>query len=136
MTPGKSTDYIKLRQRLRIARECVAERQNLTDFAEKCGITTAAAIYYLKRNSPCSYDALKDGHRRSALHPFKVLNRLRVLSRHKTKAAAAKELGVTLVCLRMFVSRYAPDGIEDALEDYEEAYGTPLFDQANGRAAA
>ncbi len=129
-------NYIKLRQRLRLARECVSEGLNLTDFAERAGISTQSAMMYLRRHSPATHEALRDGHRKSSLHPLRVLHRLRVISRHKTGQSAAKELGVTQQAISMFIKRYCPDGVEEALQDYEEAYGTPLFGNQPQEAAA
>ncbi len=128
--PTDSESYLLKRQRLRVAREVISEQGNVTDFANAIGISLTGAIYYLRRNSPDTLDALKDGHRRVALHPLRVLHRLRVLSKSKTKAAAAKKLGLSQPGIFMFIKRYAPDGVEEALADYEEAYGAPLLEEA------
>ncbi len=133
MKPGKSTDYIKLRKRLKIAREIVSEGGNCADFARAIGISPPAVLVYLRKYAPEYLEALKDGHRRNALHPLRVLHRLRVIAKHRTKIAAARELGISSGCLHMFIKRYCQDGIAETLADYEEAYGAPLFE---GRAAA
>jgi len=136
MKPGRSTDYIKLRKRLKIAREIISEGGNCADFAKAIGVTPPAVTVYLRKYAPEHLEALKDGHRRNVLHPLRVLHRLRVLKKHRTKIAAARELGVSSNCLHMFIARYCEDGIDATLADYEEAYGAPLLEAANGRAAA
>ena len=91
--PTDSESYLLKRQRLRVAFEIISEQGNLTDFANAIGISLPGAIYYLRRNSPDTLEALKDGRRRIALHPLRVLHRLRVISQSKTKLAAAEKLG-------------------------------------------
>ncbi|NQZ47767.1 MAG: hypothetical protein HRT63_09625 [Erythrobacter sp.] len=130
---GRPTDaesYLLKRQRLRVARDIISEQGNVTDFAKAIGISVPGAIYYLRRHSPETLQVLKDGNRRIALDPGRVLHRLRVISQSKTKVAAAEKLGLSQPGVFMFIKRYAPHGIEDALQDYEEAYGAPLLEDA------
>lgn len=123
-------NYIEKRQRLRLARQCISEGLNTTDFAKRSGISLPQASRWLKLHAPEHLSALKENSRYAALHPETVLNRLRVIAANKPNKAA-QILNMSRTGLRYFVSAYAPEGIEEALSEYEEAYGTPLFDQAN-----
>lgn len=134
--PTDSEAYIMKRQRLRLAREIISEGGSLGDFANVLGITNVAAINYLERHSPACRRALADNNRGRSMHPIRVLERLRVIASCRTQRQAAKKLGLSHGRVSVFLKHYAPEGIEDALELYESLYGVPLFDQANGRAAA
>lgn len=129
---GRPTDsqmYALKRQRLRIAREVIAEGGSLKHFAERVGISRAGASLYLERHSPVTLRALSDNHRYNSLDPIAVLERLRVVVSSRTKAQAAKTLGITASGLSLFLSRYAPDGVQEALEEYEFTYGVPLLEE-------
>lgn len=129
----ESERYIMKRKRLRIAREILAEGGSLKDFAERIGISTTGVIKYLDLHSPSTRRALADNHRGNSMHPIRVLERLRIIHASRSLRHAASKIGINHSAVFTFVKRYAPDGIEDALADYEEAYGVPLFE---GRDAA
>ena len=128
--PTESESYLLKRQRLRIARQVIAEGGNITVFAKRIGISPPGAIYYLRRNSPDTLKALKDGTRKDVLHPHTVLDRLRVISRSKNYRQAGERLGISNSGVCLFLKAYAPDGVEEALAEYEETYGAPLFEEA------
>lgn len=140
MKPGKPIDYIKLRQYKRLAHEVIHDGGNLTEFASRAGTSIAFASRYLKKRAPDLHTILKEAKSRRTIAPEVVLYRLQVISNTRTQAAAAKRLNLSGNAISYFLKAYAPDGIEDALRDYEETYGTPLFDalinEANGREAA
>ena len=126
---GRSIDYITLRKRLRLARTVIHEGGNLTEYARRSGVSVVSASKYLRKHSECCHAALKSAHHGAATHPLRVLDRLRVLSKQKgDKARSAKALGLTYQGVWHFVNRYAPEGIEEALSDYEDAYGAPLLE--------
>lgn len=127
MRRGK-IDYELKRKRIRLARQCISEGLNLTDFAKMAGVSKVAATVYLRQHSPACHAALKNGFRRNHLPPLRVLHRLRVVSQSRTLTAAAKELGISHPALTTFLARNAPDGVELALADYEDAYGAPLLE--------
>lgn len=126
---GLSTDYLLLRQRKRQARIAIHEGLNLKEFAEQLDVTPAAVSRYLLKRAPDLHAALKNNSRGSSLHPETTLNRLRTLHSSRTLTEAAKRLNMTPGGLCSFIKRNAPDGVEDALADYEATYGAPLFDQ-------
>jgi len=130
MKTGRPTDYIKLRRYKRLAATVAYEGGNLKEFAERAGVSAAFATRYLKQRAPEHHRALKDNARYAALHPLVVLSRLRVIAQSRTKTIAAKRLNLTLPGLSNFLKRYAPDGVTEALPEYEEAYGAPLFEEA------
>ena len=130
MKGGAHTDYLLLRQRKRIARDVIHEGGNLTNFAEACGISLPGAIRYLEKHSPDIRRALKDNSRYAAHHPLKVLNRLRVISRTRKRQDAADKLGLSKYGLYRFIRDYCPDGVDEALAEYEAAYGAPLLEEA------
>ncbi|MEO0955651.1 MAG: hypothetical protein AAFY12_11710 [Pseudomonadota bacterium] len=123
MNLPESQRYALRRRRLKLARQCIAEGVNLTGFARRANISVAAAHQYLKANSPETLQDLKDGFRGNCLRPEEVLRRLRILDRQPSLRAAARELGINPTSLCNFKKAYAPDGVNEALEDYEEAYG-------------
>lgn len=128
--PTDSESYILKRHRLRIAREVIAEGGNLTDFADRIGVSRPMVTKYLMKHSPCTHQALKDNARYNAMHPIRVLERLRVIEQCRTRAQAARRLCMSTSGVTLFVKRYAPDGVKDALDDYEETYGAPLLEEA------
>jgi hypothetical protein len=128
-------NYIEKRQRLRLARQCIYEGLNTTDFASRAGISLPQASRWLKLHAPEHLSALKENSRYAALHPETVLNRLRVIAQNSPKKAA-NILNMSRTGLRYFITAYAPDGIESALSEYEEAYGVPLLESANQQEAA
>ncbi len=137
MNRSQSERYLLLRQRKRLANECIAEGLNLTVFAERAGISVAGAQYYLQRNAPDLHRALKDGRWRNHLSPLKVLHRLRVICSTRTQAEAARKLGMTKEGVHYFLKRYCDEGSpSETLEEYEFTYGTPLLDQNTPRRVA
>lgn len=130
MRSGQPIDYLLLRQRKRLARDVIHEGGNVTDYAKEAGISLPAASRYLSKRAPCLLAALKDNSRYAAHSPHKVLRRLRVIASTPKRKDAAKALGLSVYGLYRFIRVYAPDGIEEALTEYEETYGAPLFEVA------
>lgn len=95
---------------------------NLSQAAESEGITRAALWQWLNRKG--FHDLrrrLADNARWTTLSSQEVVSRLRVVQSSKTQRVAAKHLGISDAAMCDFLKRYAPEGIEDALELYEVA---------------
>jgi hypothetical protein len=55
---------------------------------------------------------------------------LKVIKASKSQAAAARKLCLTGNAITYTLKTYAPDGLDDAIDLYEESYGAPLFEVA------
>lgn len=130
MKPGIPVDYIKLRKYKRIAHEVIHDGGNLTEFARRAGVSAPFASRYLKKRAPHLHDKLKEARSRRTIPPEVILNRLRVVKASRSQAAAARQLNLSGNAITYMLQRYAPDGIEEALAEYEETYGVPLFEDA------
>lgn len=136
MKCGTPIDYIKLRQYKRLAREVIHDGGNLSEMARLAGVSQPFISRYLRKHSPDLHEALKGGRAKRSIPPEVILNRLRVISQSRSLREAGEILNLSANGVHYVVKKFAPDGIEDALEDYEYLYGTPLLDQSNQEAAA
>lgn len=136
MKCGTPIDYIKLRRYKRLAREVIHEGGNLSEMARRAGVSQAFVSRYFRKHAPDLHQALKEGRAKRSIPPETILNRLRVISKARTYRDAGKILNLSANGVHYVIKRYAPDGIEEALEEYEATYGTPLFDNQPQEAAA
>lgn len=109
------------RARLLIADQVIADGGSLSSFARKVGITTAGALFWLRRNDPERLATLVGGSSRSKHSAHEALVRLLLIKSCEGIAGAkgrmAKALGVSVPTLCQFQKRWAPDGLDAAIED-------------------
>lgn len=109
------------RARISQLRAFVDEGLCLSDAAKRLDISGAGLHRWLTKNDDGLRVRLAHNARYgNALTPQEQHERLRVIKSQKTQAAAAKELGITGAALSYWISRNAPFGIEDALEDFSD----------------
>jgi DNA-binding phage protein len=130
MKPGTPIDYIKLRQYKRIASEVIHDGGNITEMARRAGVSSAFISRYLRKHAPHLHSKLKEAKSRRVIAPEVILYRLKVIKASKSQAAAARKLCLTGNAITYTLKTYAPDGLDDAIDLYEESYGAPLFEVA------
>lgn len=130
MKPGRSVDYIKMRQYKRLAREVIHDGGNLSELARRAGVSAPFMSRYMRKHAPCLHERLKEAKSRRTISPEAVLNRLRTIHKAKSQREAGRILGLSGMAISYTLRVYAPDGLEEALAEYEATYGAPLFEEA------
>jgi hypothetical protein len=124
MKRGVPVNELLLRRRRRIARRVIAAGGNVTDFAAAIGVSVAGASLYLGKRAPDLLSALRWARR--AKHWPSVEECLRRLiavrdglAAGKTYRRIAADLGMKPPALGMWLARFAPDSVEQAIEDLQ-----------------
>lgn len=104
-------------RRLHEAAICERNGENLTQFAERIGITHQAANRWLKNHDRALYLALRQNRKRSELTPEEIRRRLHLLKDFHLGGKQYIDYGISKHALLMFRLRYAPDGVDEALEE-------------------
>jgi len=121
MRPGRFACPKLWHRRVAIARQVAVDGGGIGDVAKAWGTSAALVSLRLRKHAPEVHADLKSNARSVALSPETVRERLQVIASSKTQAEAARTLNVTSSAIVGFLKRYAPFGVEDALQDYEEA---------------
>lgn len=104
-------------RRLHEAAICERNGENLTQFAERIGITTQGAGLWLRRHAPQMHAALIQNRRRNELTLDEIRRRLHLLKDFHLGGKQYIDYGISKHALLMFRLRYAPDGVDEALEE-------------------
>ena len=104
-----------------IADAVIIDGGTMADFSRRIGLTPAGGLLWLRTYEPDLHKALIDGHRRGHLSAHVALCRLLLI--REARAAygyarpVARALGLTSASLSLFVRRWAPRGIDQAIAD-------------------
>jgi len=115
--------------RLSIAKEAISAGENLTQFADRIGVTVAGAHNWLKRNGRDELANLSiGGHGRPAHEALVWLLLLRVAMEFPGgQAKLARALGITHQNLYAFTTKWASDGVDRAIADLWPDDAPPEF---------
>ena len=108
-------------QRFAEADRAIKDRVSLSEYARRVGLSTAGALFWLRRHDPDRLAEIVGGSTRSKHSAHEVLVRLLLIkscdgiSGAKTRLANA--LGLRLSTLCEFQKRWAPDGLDAAIDD-------------------
>lgn len=124
MKRGAVFDEIKFARRIAAARRVIAAGGNFTDWCASLDLKLTTGSNYLKRHAVELRDALRHGRAGKqqlpldeALHRLRTVRDARLAGR--TDGSAAVALGVSHPALSVWLSRWAPDSIDQAIADLE-----------------
>lgn len=112
--------------RRRVGWAVASEGGNLSDFARAIGVRKQAAHKWVSRYASDLHKVLVgDGRRGNVLPPKERLERLvtyrNAIRQGKTQNEAARLCGVSGPRIRVWLRIWAPDGVDQAIEDEIEA---------------
>jgi hypothetical protein len=107
--------------RLAVADQIIATGGNLSRFAEAIGVAPCTALKYLRAHDPERLAALVSGRGLNQLDVHTATCRLLLVRSfvgiRGGHGRLAKALGISSAALSCFVKTWAPDGIDQALDD-------------------
>jgi len=121
MKTGRYACPILWADRISKARQVADDGGLINDVAKAWGTSAALVSVRLRTYAPEIHQQLKSNPNRTTLSPETVRDRLRIIARTATHAEAARALNISQAGVIGFLKRYAPFGVQDALQDYEEA---------------
>lgn len=108
-------------ERLIVARQIADEGGCLRHVADAWGVSAARITMVLPEKDADLHRQLRDNSRRTrSLSADEVSKRLSAYAESGNMSATARQFGMTPSGFFLFLKRYAPFGVEDALEDYLE----------------
>lgn len=108
--------YVRRRKALAV----IARGGGYAKIAEVWGVSRTYAYVAIRDKFPELQDEIHARRHSHSLKPEEIVHRLRLIASGMSYAAVARQLGLTPAAITRFLQRHAPDGVEDALETYED----------------
>lgn len=124
-------------ERRRIGWQVASEGGNVSDFARRCGIRKQSAHQWLEKYAEDLRRTLvNDGRRSQVLPPEARLKRLTTYKAARdaglSHSAASERCCLSQSRMRRWLAMWAPDGVDQAIEDETEASADAREDRRYG----